>query len=160
MDASPLIQQAPRGFLCSFTRGLNGPLLVCPCHTQTGENFTERAPCKASTAHFSGLLECPPAPAPTLFLQLLILSTFPLAGFLVSSSKAPLSSSMIRCFEDSEMLLQRAGGTSVFPVRRAEWHANKDAAFTPLSNHFSSLTKAFCFQMSIPFSRDEKKKVK
>lgn len=69
------------------------------------KNFTKRTPSKASTTNFFGLVECPPDPAPTILHQRLILSMFHLNDFLISSAQGTVSSSMIRCFEDSEMMI-------------------------------------------------------
>ncbi len=79
---SPLNPKPPCGLLCGFARGLNGPLLGPPCNAQMTEDFAKWTSCKASTADFYRLIEGSPASLPALLHQFLVLSAFPLIGFL------------------------------------------------------------------------------
>ncbi len=79
---SPLQPKPPYGFLCCFASRLNGPLLGHFRNAQPCEDSAEWASGKSSAAVFYGLTEYRPASAPALLHQLLVLSVFPLVGFL------------------------------------------------------------------------------
>lgn len=94
-------------------------LFMAACHTQSAKDFTKRATCKASTANFYGLVECPPAPNSTsswyLACFLLLVSALPRALLVPAWSGVFLKTQRWwSCL--AEVMLQRAGQTSaVFP---------------------------------------------
>lgn len=63
-----------RGFLCGFASSLDVLHLSHSCDSQTAEDFTEWASCKASASYFYWLIEHPPTPA--LLHNVLVLCTF------------------------------------------------------------------------------------